>query len=1398
MTDAVRLGRRAFTIAVVGATIAWSIGLAAMLQPLAAHGASAGDLVKGSLPAVYYYGGDGKRYVFPNPKTYNTWYSDFSGVMTLSDSEIAAIPIGGNITYRAGTRLMKIQTDPRVYAVELDGVIRWVESEAVASALYGADWASRVDDVADVFFTDYTPGTSLADASMYPAGSLVKNAADPDVYYIAAGGVKRWVDPAAMAGNHFWDANVLTTSQNLSVYSDGANIASTDSVLVDSSQQGGVVTTPSGGGLTVSVSSATPAPTTAAQGASSVGLTAWDFRAGSGDVTVTSVETKRFGVGATTDFANCYLYDSASRLTDGRTVNSQTQVITFSGLSWTIASGATSTLWLKCDIATAPGTGSHGFQLASASAVTSDASSVAGTFPASGNVLTIGSASAGTLTIDATGTVPNPTLGQTDAEIGRFTVAAATEDATIQSMIFRIDGSVRGADLTNFKLKQGTSLLATTASTTADGKYVKFVLDDAFVLENGFTRTMSITADIGGDASRTIGIRAEYPADITAIGSIYGQGMRAIVIGYNGGTADDATRAACSATGQDCSWSTIQGSTLTFVNNGPSSTNYPTNSQDNLFLSFAITAQQYTRIDEFGVIVAADTTSGSGADADEDAGDLIRGTDSIAAREANLKDIKIRLKDGGTVMGPQELTLTGSDITQTLTFTEDLTLQAGETRHFEITADVDNNATAADVFDMAIDVSSIVAEDENGDSIAVATSIVPSADMVGNNMTIRAASLTVTHTSPPSDGASQTTIRGTSNKDSVAFAFTAGQGADITVTSLTLSTYVDGDTTTDVNDFIEGTETEADGGATIAATSMISSVSIYDSETGTLIAGPKNVRSSPAGNVVFDNFEWIVGAGMTKKLVARANIANYTIAGEADAYAFRIDAAADVTAQDADGSTVGALGLGSGVNGTGAAPTTFVQLDNSGTIAISLHSDTPRADIVLAGATDVTMAKFRFDATNEAFKVTKFRIQETGATNNGGSAGDNDNNILSVKVSYPKADGSTATATSFLVAGNADFTLTTDEAFYVPANGNATLTAMASYQTIDNGATRGEKPQFEFDSTNAADFETVGVSSGATLTGTGIGDSEANRMVLRETMPTISIASGNPTSGSAGEGEVLRFSVAASAGESAALGILTFKIATSDANGDSGDAGLADEWNVCDEIAGDEPSQQLATSAFTVYETVDGSSVPLEAANSEWALLALDGSTCTDDTERVGFARLTLATPEMVPAGTTKTYSLQVDTRGASTSPDDTFQASMPADTIVSTWLNSGELVNDAAFAIADTTFTADAGTGFAVGDYLCFDEDTTIDGDATPDGACDSFEEISFVTGISGATITVYRGDLGRAPEAISDNAAILRLPASIVWDDDGAAANQAALNEVSSYRVQNLGAVVGNVLTY
>jgi subtilisin family serine protease len=111
--------------------------------------------------AVYYCGVDGKRYVFPNTQTYFTWYADFSMVKEVSLEMLSSLPIGGNVTARPGVRMLKIQSDPRVYVVARGGVLRPVANEAQAELLYGKDWAKKVFDLSDAFFVNYRLGESL-------------------------------------------------------------------------------------------------------------------------------------------------------------------------------------------------------------------------------------------------------------------------------------------------------------------------------------------------------------------------------------------------------------------------------------------------------------------------------------------------------------------------------------------------------------------------------------------------------------------------------------------------------------------------------------------------------------------------------------------------------------------------------------------------------------------------------------------------------------------------------------------------------------------------------------------------------------------------------------------------------------------------------------------------------------------------------------------------------------------------------------------------------------------------------------------------------------------------------------------------------------------------------------
>lgn len=134
------------------------VGTAPVLRP--------GDLFKSPLSTtVYYYASNGKRYQFPTQATYFTWFSDWSGVKVVSHSQVIAIPFGGNIIAKPGTYLVQFVSldapfrimDNKIYAVDAQRRLRHLTSEAVAAALYGSGWATKIVAVPEVFRPDY-PG----------------------------------------------------------------------------------------------------------------------------------------------------------------------------------------------------------------------------------------------------------------------------------------------------------------------------------------------------------------------------------------------------------------------------------------------------------------------------------------------------------------------------------------------------------------------------------------------------------------------------------------------------------------------------------------------------------------------------------------------------------------------------------------------------------------------------------------------------------------------------------------------------------------------------------------------------------------------------------------------------------------------------------------------------------------------------------------------------------------------------------------------------------------------------------------------------------------------------------------------------------------------------------------
>lgn len=134
-----------------------------LLKAICPDGADMNDACR----AVYYIGKDGKRHAFPSSRVFFTWYSNFASVISVEPQELSVFPLGENVKYRAGVRMVKFSTDPKVYAVARGGVLRWITSESLARTYYGDAWNTHIDDIPDSFYANYTFGSDIVETGDY-------------------------------------------------------------------------------------------------------------------------------------------------------------------------------------------------------------------------------------------------------------------------------------------------------------------------------------------------------------------------------------------------------------------------------------------------------------------------------------------------------------------------------------------------------------------------------------------------------------------------------------------------------------------------------------------------------------------------------------------------------------------------------------------------------------------------------------------------------------------------------------------------------------------------------------------------------------------------------------------------------------------------------------------------------------------------------------------------------------------------------------------------------------------------------------------------------------------------------------------------------------------------------
>lgn len=448
------------------------IAMCGLVAPKTNAAASTGDLIKmAGNASVYYLGADGKRYVFPNSTTYFSWYSDFSGVVTIPAAELQSYPLGGNVTMRPGTKLVKITTDPSVYAVEPNGVLRKIQSEAQASALYGTNWNKKIVDVPDAFFTNYSIGTALP-SGQYSIGDLIKNNGASEVFYYDGTSYRKIASEAAFYGNRFNFDNVLTAST--AVAGTGVTITGAESALINVAQNGSAVII-TGSGLMVSLSASTPAAASVPQNGARVPMAKINLTAANdGAVSINSITVKRIGLSSYSQISKVWAEKDGVIVASKKTMNSNDEsILTFSP-ALVVNAGQTVSIDLIASLDAAAG--NIGLSIASAVAVSATSAAVSGSFPINGNLMSPTSYSVVNLAItDPETSTTTVKVGDEKVELGKFTLSfnGTAKDVTLSSIMLKNNGvEDLSASTMNLYLENAGNKVS--VNTVVSGRFVTF------------------------------------------------------------------------------------------------------------------------------------------------------------------------------------------------------------------------------------------------------------------------------------------------------------------------------------------------------------------------------------------------------------------------------------------------------------------------------------------------------------------------------------------------------------------------------------------------------------------------------------------------------------------------------------------------------------------------------------------------------------------------------------------------------------------------------------------------------------------------------------------------------------------------------------------------------------
>ena len=832
------------------------IGSIGFIAPVKAVTIANGDLVKvADSSAVYLIQGAKKR-VFPHNNVYLSWGypADFSSVKTVSASELAAytddnaVPFRDGSLFRGTAASLHGKEASCVFAVS-DAVLRPVKSAEIYQALYNDADFSLVTWVPDDLLSkfNYTIGVDVESSSAHLNGDLVKYEGESQVYLVV-NGEKRAISSVAIEANRLQNHNVISIAASES-YGSGSAITGAESAIISPGWQSSEVVVEAGV-LSVSLAADTPSAATVPYKATNVPVLKFNLaNSGSTDIAIDSMIFRRTGIGASSDYEGLYLYDGSTKLTNSRTISSDTNLVEFATFiqDLVIPAGSNKAIILKGDVDNDAGTNASNQDAFKLQSILSDAASVSG-LPITGSLITLGSQSVRSVIVYSGVAPSNPTVGAKDAYLAEFKIEAGENAIDLNQIIINLTGSIDSSDLSNMKLVYLGETLAISNTIVKDE--ITFTLDSPYRIPKSVTRTFNLKGDVAGRITRTIQLYLDETSDLDITDAEYGFGALISQDGSNPFSGDSLI---------------LQGGEITLIDQGPVASNIPSDSNDVSLLDFDISPNRNIEVKRIRVRIQIKS---------EDIHDT---ADDLLADE--LHDLRIKDRDtGSTIAGPFDYqsdaisgitavwgdggTLSGNEYLADKYWTDTFAIVAGTTKHLSVTTDIHkdtdpNILIKAEVIMEANGTDSYIRDTETNDYIAIADVVPVSLD--GEGMTITATDITVRKASLPETN--DTIIKSASDVPALGMVFTASNAGDMTVRKIIARVMANAD----------DTPTIAGAGDTDART-VIASAKLYDGSTLLKTAGIVARSTVDYSTATFDGLDVVIPAGSNKTLLIKVDV----------------------------------------------------------------------------------------------------------------------------------------------------------------------------------------------------------------------------------------------------------------------------------------------------------------------------------------------------------------------------------------------------------------------------------------------------------------------------------------------------------------------------------------------